>query len=77
MKLTKTPKVGTTYIVNLTWVKADEQGSIGSTYRRFPTLAEARRYALSVRPEYTVTILKPIEYRTIERRFLADGLGVN
>lgn len=55
--------VGTTYTVRLTEVLPDEHSTLRPHYLNFPTLAEARKYALRVKPEYTVCILKTIEYR--------------
>ena len=62
-KLVKAPKVGTTYTVHMVSVRPNEAGSLQTAYVTCPTLADARKYALSVKPEYAATILKPIEYR--------------
>jgi hypothetical protein len=62
-KLMHYPKGGP-YVVRLVSMRADEHGTLDVQYINQPTLADARRYARKVRPEFFVTIFKPVEYRS-------------
>jgi len=61
-RLQKYPSGGP-YTLRIVGPVAPHIDSLPVHYVDRPTLEDARAYARGLRPEFTVTILKPIEYR--------------
>lgn len=62
LRLQKHP-AGGPYTIRIVGPVAPHIDMLPVHYVDKPTLEDARRYAQALRPEYTVTILRPIEYR--------------